>query len=156
MDIHIELARPSDIDALVALRLAYLEADHGALDAETAAALARALPGYFRDHLGRDLFCYVARDGAEIAACAFLLVVEKPPNLSFMNGRTGTVLNVYTRPEYRRRGLARDVMRRLIDDARVLELSVIDLKATDAGVPLYRSVGFTDDVNKYHPMQWKR
>ena len=70
MDIHIELARPSDIDALVLLRLAYLEADHGALDAETAAALARALPGYFRDHLGRDLFCYVARDGAGMIAFA--------------------------------------------------------------------------------------
>ena len=94
MDIHIELARPSDIDALVALRLAYLEADHGALDAETAAALARALPGYFRDHLGRDLFCYVARERVD------LLPVQQEAfttGLISMNGKTAGTAKVSVR-----------------------------------------------------------
>ena len=150
----VELARASDIASLVELRLAYLEEDHGPLAPDAAAILAGRLPGYFRAHLGRDLFCCVAREGARIATCAFLLIVEKPPGPAFMNGRTGTVLNVYTRPEYRRRGLGRRMMARLIEEARAREVCALSLKATDAGQPLYRSVGFVDDVNKYHPMKW--
>ena len=80
---------------------------------------------------------------------------EKPPSPAFINGKTGTVLNVYTRPEYRRRRLARRVVDRLIECARAMDLSVIDLKGTDAGYPLYRAAGFTDDVNKYRPMKWR-
>ena len=152
----VELAHAPDIDALVELRLAFLEADHGPLGADAAAALADALPAYYRAHLDRDLFCYVTRTGDGIAACAFLLVVEKPPSPAFMTGRTGTVLNVYTRPEYRRRGIARRVMQRLIEDARAMDICTMNLRATDAGYPLYRSVGFVDDVNKYHSMKWNR
>lgn len=154
MDVIVEPARAGDIEALAALRIAYLEEDSGALGAD-AADIAAGLPAYFAAHLNRDLFCFVARDAGRIAACACLLVVEKPPSPAFPNGRTGTVLNVYTRPEYRRRGLARRVMRRLIDEARALELSAVSLKATEAGRPLYRGLGFTDDAGKYSPMTWR-
>ena len=152
---NIELARPSDIGALVELRLAYLAEDFGALDANVADALAAVLPGYFQAHLGRELYGVVARDGARIAACALLLIVEKPPSPAFPSGRTGTVMNVYTRPEYRRQGLARCVMQYLIEHARSMDVQIMNLRATDAGYPLYRSVGFTDDVNKYHAMVWR-
>lgn len=150
----IELAQREDIGALVELRLAYIEADHGPLEADVKAELAGRLPFYFQAHLGRDLFCCVARVDGIIAACAFLLTVEKPPSPAFMNGRTGTVLNVYTRPEYRRRGLARRVMEHLIEETRQRDICVMNLKATDMGQPLYRSVGFVDDIDKYHPMKW--
>lgn len=153
---NIELALTSDIDALTALRLAFLREDFGQLDPELADTLATALPDYFREHMDRDLFCFVAREGETIAATAMLLVTVKPPSPAFINGRTGTVLNVYTRPEYRRRGLARRLMERLMEYARAAELSVMNLKATDAGHPLYLSAGFTDERSKYHPMQWNR
>ena len=152
----IELALPQDIETLTALRLAFLREDFGTLDPQVESAIVQALPGYLREHLNRDLFCFVAREGQTIAATAMLLVTVKPPSPAFINGRTGTVLNVYTRPEYRRRGLARRVMERLREYARAADLSVVNLKATDAGYPLYLSVGFTDEMSKYHPMQWNR
>jgi predicted acetyltransferase len=74
---------------------------------------------------------------------------------AFINGRTGTVLNVYTYPQYRKQGYAKMIMKALLDDAKEMKLSVIELKATEAGYPLYRSVGFTDDVSGYHLMKWK-
>jgi GNAT superfamily N-acetyltransferase len=81
-------------------------------------------------------------------------VVEKPVSPSFMSGRTGIVLNVYTRPECRRRGYAKLIMETLLSDANELGLSVVELKATDDGRPLYLSVGFADDESKYHRMKW--
>ena len=152
---NVERAGIDDIDALVKLRLDYLREDNGGLNDHDLAIILRELPGYFQTHLGKDLFVYVIRDGQTIVSCAFLLLVEKPMSPAFINGRTGTVLNVYTCPSYRRRGYAKMIMETLLSDAREKELSVLELKATDAGYSLYRSVGFSDDCSKYHMMKWK-
>jgi len=151
---EVERANAADVDELVELRVAYLTEDHGALDEGDEAAIRGGLPGYYDAHLGRDLHAYVAREGGRIIACALLIVVEKPMSPAFISGRTGIVLNVYTRPDCRRRGYARQVMEALLTDARELGLSVVELQATDDGYPLYLSVGFSDDVSKYHRMKW--
>ena len=65
------------------------------------------------------------------------------------------VLNVYTCPSYRRRGYAKRIMETLLDEAKKMEISVIELKATENGYPLYHSIGFVDDGSKYHIMKWK-
>ena len=96
----------------------------------------------FKAHLDKDLFIYVIRDGQNIVSCAFLLIVEKPMSPAFINGRTGMVLNVYTCPSYRRKGCAKKIMEALLAEAKKKKISVIELKATEDGYPLYRSVGF--------------
>ena len=150
----VEKAGTKDIEALVEMRLGYLIEDHGSLDAQDIASIKRDLPGYFQAHLDKDLFVYVIRDGQTIVSCAFLLIVEKPMSPAFINGRTGIVLNVYTCPSYRRSGYARAGMEALLAEAKNMEISVIELKATEDGYPLYRSVGFTDDGSRYHNMKW--
>ena len=151
----VEKARTKDIEALVKMRLCYLIEDNGSLDAQDLEAIKRELPGYFQAHLGKDLFVYVIRDGQTIVSCAFLLTVEKPMSPAFINGKTGMVLNVYTCPSYRRKGCAKKIMEALLSEAKKMEISVIELKATEDGYPLYRSVGFVDDGSKYHRMKWK-
>ena len=151
----VQKARLSDIDSLIDLRIRYLTEDHGRLEVQDAEAIAEKLPEYFRAHLGKDLFCYIVRDGQDIVSCAFLLIVEKPMSPAFINGKTGTVLNVYTRPAHRHKGYAGLIMKELLSDARKMALCTIELKATDAGYSLYRSAGFVDDVSKYHLMTWK-
>jgi GNAT superfamily N-acetyltransferase len=152
----VERAGEGDIDELVELRIAYLTEDDGPLDADVAESIRRGLPDYYRRHLGRDIFAYAIREDGRIASCALLLVTEKPMSPAFITGRTGTVLNVYTRPESRRRGFARRLMESLLGDAQAMDLSVVELKATEDGYPLYLSVGFADDESKYHPMKWVR
>ncbi len=56
--------------------------------------------------------------------------------------RRVTVLNVYTEPSHRRRGLARRVMRFIIDWCRDEGFACVQLHASDAGRPLYISLGF--------------
>ncbi len=150
---RIDKASDKDIEELVGLRLAYLQEDLGEISASDLQSLKGALPQYFRKHLNRDLFVYIAGEEKEILACAFLLVVEKPMSPVFITGKTGTVLNVYTKPEYRKRGYAKQLMNALLEDAKANELSVIELKATEDGYQLYKSVGFEDVVSKYHNMR---
>ena len=86
---HIRHAELSDIDALVQLRIEYLQEDLGPLEKSQIRELRELLPAYFRTHLGKDLFCYLKPGGEDIAACAFLLVVEKPMSPAFGMVRRG-------------------------------------------------------------------
>ena len=151
----VEKASFDDIDELRDLRLAYLNADSGPLDEKDADMIHNTLPDYFRSHLNRDLFAYVVRSDGQIVSCAFLLVIEKPMSPAFINGMTATVLNVYTCPDFRHRGCARKIMQKLLADAEEMKVSVIELKATADGYPLYRSLGFADNHGKYQQMEWK-
>ena len=148
-----EKATTADIEDLVRLRLAFLAEDSGTLDEKETDIIKRSLPDYYSRHLNNDLFAYVIREDHTIVSCAFLLVVEKPMSPAFINGKTGSVLNVYTSPAFRHKGYARKVMEALTADAKDMGLSVMELKATDAGYPLYKSLGFSDDHSKYHPMK---
>lgn len=94
----VEHAETADIALLTELRLAYLKEDYGELSGDDIEKIRRDLPGYFEKNLNRNIFCYLIRNKGEAAACAFLLIVEKPMSPAFLTGRTGTVLNVYTKP----------------------------------------------------------
>ena len=139
------IATISDIGALIDLRIAYLTEDHGSLSAETEAKVRRQLPDYFRRHLGKDLRAFIAEENGEAVSSCFLLVTEKPAGPRFPDGLTGTVLNVYTKPEYRRHGLA---------EAKELRLDYVELKATKDGLKLYKSLGFEEVFSKYTEMKF--
>lgn len=150
----VEHAEIADIALLTELRLSYLKEDYGELSGDDIQKIRRDLPGYFEKNLNRNIFCYLIRDKEEIAACAFLLVVEKPMSPAFITGRTGTVLNVYTKPSYRRKGYAKKIMEKLLSEAVERNLCVVELKSTEDGHHLYQSVGFQDEISEYHPMKW--
>lgn len=150
----VENANIEDIALLTELRLAYLKEDYGKLSEGDMEIIGRDLPDYFKKNLNQNIFCYLIREGEEVAACAFLLVVEKPMSPAFITGKTGTVLNVYTKPQYRHKGYAKGIMNKILLDAVEKNLSVVELKSTEDGYRLYQSVGFVDEVSKYHFMKW--
>lgn len=55
------------------------------------------------------------------------------------------MLNVYTCKEYRRQGIARNLMETLLSYSREQKLDFIELKATEDGYPLYKNLGFADE-----------
>lgn len=147
-----EQAVMDDIPVLTELRIAYLLEDYGAIPDERLSAIRDSLPDYFRKHLGSDIFVFLCRDSGRAAGCCFLYVSEKPANPSFIGGKTGAVMNVYTLPEYRRRGIGHRLMEMLLSEAASLGLDYVELKATDEGYGLYKALKFVDRVEKYHDM----
>ena len=146
-------ATKKDIGVLTELRISYLQEDLGAISDENLELMQATLPSYYEKHLNKDLIVYVTRDEMDIVSCAFLLIVEKPMSPSFITGKTGIVLNVYTKSEYRKRGYAKKLITMMLEDAKAEGVSVIELKATEDGYSLYESVGFEDVVAKYHNMK---
>ena len=64
------------------------------------------------------------------------------PALHSSDHRRATIVNVYTHPDHRRKGLARQLMNRLINIAREEGYPVVQLHASEAGRPLDESMGF--------------
>jgi GNAT superfamily N-acetyltransferase len=56
--------------------------------------------------------------------------------------RRGNILNVYTEAPHRRKGLARRLMKAVLDWCRFERVPVIILHASDEGRALYESLGF--------------
>lgn len=149
-----EKANINDISVLVELRMEYLIEDYGKLSEDRLTLISNNLYVYFHEHLNKDLLVFVCKDIDEIVSCCFLCVSEKPSNPTFINGKTGTILNVYTKPEYRKNGIAGKLLKMLLTESRKIGLDFVELKATDSGYNLYKSIGFENVVSKYHNMKY--
>lgn len=140
---NIRKATIKDINRLIELRLDYLRTDHGELSDEQEQIIRTQLQPYFEKHIPMgDFLAIFAETDDAVVSVAFLVISERPANLSFITGITGTVLNVLTYPAYRRKGIASQVISALIQEAKNLGVSTIHLSATDDGKPMYEKLGF--------------
>lgn len=130
----------SDVGDFVQKRIAQL-LEEGARETVD---LRPALTDYYLRHLADDTFIsWLALDGGRIVATSGMSVVEKPPYFGCPTGRIGLVSSMFTEPAYRRRGIARDLLCRELEEARARGVGVVQITASDAGVPLYRALGFS-------------
>ena len=150
---NIRKATVDDIDILIKLRIDYLLADRGNLTDDEEKAIRSQLTTYYVKHINHDFIAVLAEIENKVVSTAFLAISEKPANPSFITGKTGTLLNVLTYPEYRRMGFARKVIYQIIDEAKQLGVSSIDLSATQDGKALYEKIGFTEAKSKYTLMK---
>ena len=97
---------------------------------------------WMADHLGRDFVAWIAElDGRPVAGAGLFWILN-PPGPRNPSGKEAYILNVYTRPEARRMGLARALMERLVEEARAAGVRRIWLRASADGRPLYEAMGF--------------
>ena len=134
----------TDIDTLVKLRFDYISTEID-LSAADKAKLEPKLREYFKEYVPEEKFtAYAMEIDGEIVSAAFLIIDEKPPGLNNLNGRYGTIMNVFTYPEHRGKGYANSVISNLIVDADNIFVSVLDLYSTKAGNRLYEKLGFKE------------
>jgi GNAT superfamily N-acetyltransferase len=76
-------------------------------------------------------------------ASAGLLILDWPPHPFDPEGELrGYLLNVYVEPEYRKRGLAHQLVERCMAEARRRGIRVVALHSSQAGRPIYERFGF--------------
>ena len=59
------------------------------------------------------------------------------------SGKKAYIMNIYTKPLYRRKGIAYKTLDMLVTEAKRKGITAISLEATDMGRPLYEKYGFT-------------
>jgi GNAT superfamily N-acetyltransferase len=85
---------------------------------------------------------FAVDSGGEIASGLGLWLMDWPPHMLGPGPWRANILNVYTRPESRRNGLARNLVETAIEWSRAQGISTVILHASEAGRPLYTSMGF--------------
>ena len=143
-------ASASDADALADQRAALFE-ELGQLASGDA-------PDPFRHHSAHafrqgldDGTCYawVAISAGAVVASTALLVFPRLPTPASLATQEGYLLNVYTEPSHREKGLATSLVATAINKARALGLARIRLHATAKGALVYAAAGFlgrTDEM----------
>jgi GNAT superfamily N-acetyltransferase len=106
------------------------------------AVLRAANERWLDEHFGRDFISWIAELDGRPVASAGLLWFEHPPGPANPGGLEAYILNVYTRPEARRMGLARALVERLVQVSTDRGVRRIWLRTSDEGRPLYESMGF--------------
>ena len=82
-------------------------------------------------------------DGDRFAGAGGISYYRVMPTYHNPGGEKAYIMNMYTRPEYRRRGIAYRTLDILVEDARARGISSISLEATAMGRPLYEKYGLT-------------
>ena len=134
----------ADLDAFIPLRIAQLREE----GAKEQLDLTPALLDHYTRHLADGTFIsWIALEGDRIIATSGISVVEKPPYYACPTGRIALLSGMYTLPEYRRRGIARELLSRAAEEARRAGCGCIQITGSDMGVRLYTAFGFTHNEN---------
>ena len=67
------------------------------------------------------------------------------PTFSQPTEKRDHLMNVYTRPQFRRQGVGKMMVQFLIDEEKNRGITEISLDATEMGHPLYKSLEFNDN-----------
>lgn len=142
---NLRLADNNDLETLVRVRLDFFREMFPPQPSKDQDVLAATLRRHYLEHLGQTFWAVLAEDGGRTAGASFLNIYERPANPGMPNGRMGELSNVFTYPQYRSRGLATAMVRRLIQAAEERGVARIDLSASEAGRPVYEKLGFEAD-----------
>ena len=142
--IEYKIATNDDIELLMSSRLEMLRVVNGLSDDYVYSdEIVRESRDYF---LNGDHLTVLAIDGGEVIGCASMSFMWIMPTFSHPTGKRAHLMNVYTRSEYRRQGIARRMVEMLIDETWKRGATEISLDATELGRPLYESLGFNSSA----------
>jgi GNAT superfamily N-acetyltransferase len=134
----------SDVDAFIAMRIRQLreEGTRSTID------LTPQLREYYARHMadGRSLLGW-RRTATQSWRPSGMSFVEKTPYYDNPSGRIGLLSSMYTRVEYRRQGIARALLDKVVGEARRYGCGAVQITASDMGVLLYTDYGFEKNHN---------
>ncbi|MCR5671482.1 MAG: GNAT family N-acetyltransferase [Butyrivibrio sp.] len=141
---EIRVATKNDIDCLMNIRLEMLKVVNDlSEDYEFSDEVIAESRDYFSngDHIN-----VIAVDDGMVIGCASMCFFRIMPTFSHPTGKRAHLMNVYTKCEYRRQGIARKMVELLIEKTWEKGATEISLDATALGRPLYESIGFTNST----------
>lgn len=136
-------AGPEDLDTILHHRRRMFE-DMGKFDPATLDAMTAVSRSLLGDGLADGSYrgwLALAPDGA-VAAGGGVIILRFQPHPMDPRPQRAWVVNMFTEPEHRRRGLARQLLETMVDWCRTDGLSFLYLHASDFGRPLYEDLGF--------------
>lgn len=144
MEIVYRRLKEDDLDTFIDMRITQLREEGAKEDIN----LVPALKEYYKRHMADGTFVsWLALDGDTIIGTSGMSFVEKPPYFGCPSGRIGLLSSMFTNPDYRRKGIARELLHRVVGEAREYGCGAVQITASDMGVKLYTAYGFVHNNN---------
>lgn len=140
----IRTATTEDTPTIVAHRRRMFE-DMGYTDSAILETMCSRFEIWLRIRLAQGLYkAWLAEDEqGQVVAGGGLWLMDWPPHVVGQSEYRGNLLNVYTEPAYRRRGLGKRLTQAILDWCWANDVDVVILHASDDGRRIYEALGFT-------------
>lgn len=160
VDLIYKRAAEEDLELLTETRIEVLLAANALPEGTDMNEVRRETRRYYQRALsdGTHVAYLVLEEGGRFAGAGGVSFFQVMPTYHNPSGRKAYIMNMYTRPEYRRRGVARQTLDLLVREAGSRGVTAVSLEATAMGRPLYEKYGF---VRMDHEMElpedfWER
>lgn len=137
----------TEVELLTTYRMAYLTEMQGERSEEYQQQLKNELTQYFIQALAEDrCFAFLAEEDDEILSFGAMILKKIPGDFNQLSYLEGDILNMYTVPLARRKGISTLILENLLFEARKRGISKISLHTSKDGEKLYRKFGFSEPV----------
>ena len=144
MNIIFQKLTEKELDAFIEIRINQLREEGATENID----LRPALKDYYNRHMADGTFVsWIAMDGNTIIGTSGMSFVEKPPYFGCPNGKIGLLSSMFTSNAYRRQGIAKELLARVVQEAKEYGCGVVQITASDMGVLLYTDFGFRKNGN---------
>lgn len=144
MEIEYRKLSEKELDVFIEMRINQLREEGAKEDID----LKPALLDYYKRHMKDGTFVsWLALDENNIIGTSGMSFVEKPPYFGCPNGKIGLLSSMFTNPNYRRKGIAKELLSRVVNEAKQYGCGTIQITASDMGVKLYTDFGFEHNGN---------
>lgn len=134
----------SDLDIFMKMRISQLQEE----GAESTFDLKPYLQDYYIRHLHDNTFVsWIAVYDGKIIGTSGMSFIEKPPYYSCPSGKIGLLSSMYVIKEYRRKGIAKSLLDKVVNEAKNYGCATVQITASDMGVLLYADYGFKKNNN---------
>jgi GNAT superfamily N-acetyltransferase len=135
-----------DIETLIITRLEMLRSINKLPETANLTDVVENCRAYYLKSFEKDIHvAYLVFDGETPIGCGGISYYQVMPSIKNPSGMKAYIMNIYTVPEYRGKGIATRVVDLLVTEAHKRNIHKIALDATDMGRPLYERYGFVPD-----------
>ncbi len=133
----------SDLDTLTQVRVQVLRAANHLDESADMSLVEQESRRYYETSLDNGSHAaYLVYDGDQVVGAGGVSFFQVMPTYHNPSGMKAYIMNMYTDPRYRRRGIASRTLDLLVKECRDRGIDFISLEATDMGRPLYEKYGF--------------
>jgi GNAT superfamily N-acetyltransferase len=135
----------TDIDDLISLRMVFLKEVESVYNPKYESEVNSSFSKYLQETIPAESYVsWLAVKDGKIVATSGLSFNTVPPSYGNHTGKEAYIMNMYTIPEYRRKGIARNLFVKTLEEAKKRGVGKIRLHATEKGRPLYLKYGFEE------------
>ena len=143
MELNYKRATLEDIELLTETRIVVLRAANQLNEDIDMSEIKEESYQYYKKALAENSHvAYLVFNHNELVGTGGISFFQVMPTFYNPTGNKAYIMNMYTKPEYRRKGIAYKTLDLLVEEAKQRKICVISLEATKMGRPLYEKYGF--------------